>query len=74
MKGYCQRDWARLYHVPKDTFIEPNELKDYPAGAYYSQGEPMAALPDNGTHRQVQLQPGDTVIFSLVIRLRASSW
>ncbi|MEX2784883.1 ribonuclease J [Streptococcus sp. H49] len=57
--------------VPKGTFIEPSELKDYHASEIMimctgSQGESMAALARiaNGTHRQVTLQPGDTVIFS----------
>lgn len=57
--------------VPKGTFIEPSELKNYHASEILimctgSQGESMAALARiaNGTHRQVTLQPGDTVIFS----------
>lgn len=57
--------------VPKGTFIEANELKNYHANEVLimctgSQGESMAALARiaNGAHRQVSLQPGDTVIFS----------
>ncbi|AWS23782.1 TPA: ribonuclease J1 [Streptococcus pyogenes] len=57
--------------VPKSTFIEPSELKNLHASEVLimctgSQGESMAALARiaNGTHRQVTLQPGDTVIFS----------
>lgn len=57
--------------VPKGTFIEPSELKNLHASEILimctgSQGESMAALARiaNGTHRQVTLQPGDTVIFS----------
>lgn len=57
--------------VPKGTFIEPSELKNLHASEALimctgSQGESMAALARiaNGTHRQVTLQPGDTVIFS----------
>ncbi len=56
--------------VPKDTFIEPNEIKEYPASEIMilctgSQGSLWQhSRIAHGTHRQVQLQPGDTVIFS----------
>lgn len=57
--------------VPPNMLIEPEEVNDYPLNKILilttgSQGEPLSGLSrmSTGDHKQVQILPGDLVIFS----------
>lgn len=57
--------------APKGTIIDAQDLNNYKLNEITllvtgSQGEPLAALSRlaNGSHKQIKLVPGDTIIFS----------
>ena len=61
----------KYINIPKSSFIPARELNKYQGDNVTiictgSQGEPLAALSRiaNGTHKQIQLRPNDTVIYS----------
>jgi ribonuclease J len=60
-----------IANAPSGLFIQPREIEDFPDEKVIvistgSQGEPLSALRRmaNNDHRDVELHPGDTVVFS----------
>ena len=58
--------------APKGTFIEPNEIKDYPAGEVLilctgSQGEPMAASLVSPTEPTVRYNSNQVILLSSLL-------
>jgi ribonuclease J len=72
MEGAVNNGRALGYlDIPDDMLVDAHEINRLPPEKVLimstgSQGEPMAALARiaNGTHRQISIQPNDTVIFS----------
>jgi ribonuclease J len=57
--------------IPPDTLVRLDELKRFPPDRIVmittgSQGEPLSAVARMavGSHKQIEIQPGDTVVFS----------
>jgi len=70
-KNILVAEKMKYINAPKGTFITPKEMANVPPEKLTilstgTQGEPLAALSRiaDGTHKQIKLQPNDTIVFS----------